>query len=404
MIARSLAGAVLMSALGVTAAFAQTPQTPAEPATPARLQLGPLAVRPALVLREVGYDSNVLHRADGAQGDFTATFGAKVDLGLKASRVQATSTSFYEYLYFQTFDGERGANRGLDGRIDLLFERLRPYFSAGINRTHERPNAEIDARASRLSSNVAVGATLAAFSRTSLHAGYRRTATEFADDEIFRGVRLADELNGHATALAYGADFVLSPFTTLSVHGERAEDRFDAAAERDANSYRYGVTAILHPLALISGRASVGVRAFRPLSNQLREFTGLTAAIAVSYAIREETRIGLTIDRDLRYSFAEQTPYYISTGGRLTATQRLFGDFDGQLFGGLERIAYEARLDVPGAAEINDHVRIVGGGLGYRMGDGSRLGVNVDYATRTSPIAASEYSRGRVYATLNYGF
>ena len=36
---------------------------------------------------------------------------------------------------------------------------------------------------------------------------------------------------------------------------------------------------------------------------------GLTAAIAVSYASREETRIGLIIDRDLRYSFAEETPW-----------------------------------------------------------------------------------------------
>jgi hypothetical protein len=155
---------------------------------------------------------------------------------------------------------------------------------------------------------------------------------------------------------------------------------------------------------LISGRASVGVRAFRPLNNQIRDFTGVTAAVAVAYALRDETRIGVTVDRDLRYSFAEQTPYYISTAGRLTFTQRLIGDFDGQVFGGLERIEYQARLDALDALNETDEVRIVGTGLGYRLGDGSRVGVNIDYATRTSPADEREYNRRRIYATLNYGF
>ena len=396
--------ALMLATVGATPSPAQTPQVPAEPSTPARLQMGPVSVRPALILREVGYDSNVLHRSTEPEGDFTATFGAKVDVGLRTPRVRGTYTSFYEYLYFETFDSERGSNRGAEGRIDLLFERLRPYFTGGINQSHERPSGEIDARALRVTSNLAAGTTLALFSRTSLHVGYRRTATDFDDEELFRGVRLSDELNGTIEAVAYGLDFVLSPLTTISVHGERAEDRFDRADDRDADSERYGVTATFHPLALISGRASVGVRAFRPLNDQIRDFTGVTAAVAVAYALRDETRIGVTVDRDLRYSFAEQTPYYISTAGRLTFTQRLIGDFDGQVFGGLERIEYQARLDALDALSETDEVRLVGAGLGYRLGDGSRVGVNIDYATRTSPADEREYNRRRIYATLNYGF
>lgn len=399
-----MAAGLLLIVVGVGPASAQTPQMPVEPSVPARVQFGPLALRPSLILREVGYDSNVLHRPEGDEGDFTATFGARADLWLKSSRVQGIYSSYYEYLYFESFEEERGSNGGVDGRVDVLFERLRPYFTAGINSSHERPSAEIDARALRVSSNVGGGVALVASSRTSFHVGFRHTDTDFADSEIFRGVRLADALNGTSNIIAYGVDFVISPFTTLSAHGERATDRFDESTERDANSYRYGVTATLHPLALISGRASVGVRAFRPETSQLRQFTGVTAAVAVSYAIQEDTRIGLTFDRDLRYSFAELTPYYISTLGRLTVTQRLFGDFDGQVFGGVERIGYEARLDIPGTVDETDHVRLVGAGLAYRLGDGSRLGLNVDYATRKSPADEREYSRGRLYATLNYGF
>jgi hypothetical protein len=51
-----------------------------------------------------------------------------------------------------------------------------------------------------------------------------------------------------------------------------------------------------------------------------------------------------------------------------------------------------------------DEVRLVGAGFGYRVGDGSRVGINVDYATRTSPAPDREYARRRVYGTLTYGF
>lgn len=406
MIRHALALATVLLAVGARAALAQGPQVPVEPATPPAMQVGPVSLRPSFILREVGYDSNVFHRPEGGEeGDFTATIGAKVDVGIRAPRIRTSYSSFYEYLYFQEFVGERGSNRGAEGRLDVLFGRLRPYAEAGVRLSHERPSAEIDERALRRLTTLSVGTSFAAFSRTSLYAGYRHMATDFADGELFRGVRLADELNGTSDGLTFGADFELSPLTTVSVHGERTEERFDIATDRDANSYRYGVTATTQPLALIAGRASLGLRAFRPLSGQIRDFTGLTAAVAVSYALKEQTRIGLNVDRDLRYSYSEETPYFISTGARLTLTQRLAGNVDGQVFGAMERIAYQPRLDLaPVRVPETDTGRTLGSGIGYRLGDGSRIAINVDRTVRTSPAAEREYSRRRVYATLNYGF
>jgi hypothetical protein len=287
----------------------------------------------------------------------------------------------------------------------VLLGRLRPYVAAGITNSHERPTAEIDARAERQQSHAALGVNIAAFSRTAFNAGYRHSSIAFADDETFRGVSLSDELNGHADALTFGADMELTPLTTVSLHGERLQERFAVSSERDANSYKFGVTATLQPLALISGRASVGVRAFRPLSPVLDDFTGLTAAIAVGYTLPKDARLNVSFDRDLRYSFEQLTPYYVSTGGRVTVTKRLMGNLDGQAFAGFERIGYEARLDAPPPADAGtDSVRLFGVGVGYRLGDGARLAINFDHTTRSSLAPDREYSRGRVYTTLNYGF
>jgi hypothetical protein len=391
----------LLFLLAATAA-AQAPPPLTEPA-PAPFRLGPLGIRPTVIVRDVGYDSNVLHRPSGDAGDFSATFGGRVDLALATPRVQARYASLYEYVYFQDFEEERGSNRGAEGRVEVLLTRVRPYFTGALARSHERPSAEIDVRAARVASHAGVGATIAAFSRTSFHLGYRHVRTSFGDDEVFRGARLAEELNAGSDLFLYGAEFVLSPLTTVAVHGETGRDRFEQALDRDSDSYRVGATATLDPQALISGRASVGVRAFRPLSAAVPDFTGITAAVDVAYAFGEDARLALSVHRDLRYSIERVTPYFISTAVRLTVTRRLIGETEAQAFGGIERLAYRAIEGVPDAAGATDTARVFGGGIGYRLGEGSRLGVNVDVGTRTSPVSSREYARTRVYAVVTYG-
>ena len=271
-------------------------------------------------------------------------------------------------------------------------------MTAGISRSHERPNAEIDERASRLQSNAGAGAYVAAFSRTRLFVGYRYADVDYADGKQFRGIELADQLNGTSDAVNFGADIELTPLTSFAAHGESSQERFDVSTDRDADSYRFGGTVTFNPLALISGRASVGVRAFRPLGPEMQDFTGLTAAVALAYAYRDRTRFGVTFDRDLRYSFAELTPYYVATGSRVTVTHRIYGNVDGQVLAGFERLDYEARLDASAVNDVEDDtdsIRAVGGGLGYRLSDGSRFGVNVDYSTRASSTDERENSRAR---------
>ena len=67
--------------------------------------------------------------------------------------------------------------------------------------------------------------------------------------------------------------------------------------------------------------------------------------------------------------------------------------------------ASRARLDEPQAPEDEaDRVRLAGGGLGIRLREDARLALNYDHTERYSPVPSREYSRGRLYATLNYGF
>lgn len=403
--ARGLARAALFAGVAAWAipAGAQTYPSPPDPAEGARVRMGPVSIRPSLILRDVGVDSNVFNESGNPQEDFSATAGAKVDVGMRLDRVQATYTSTFEYVYFQKFTSERGPNRGSEGRVDFLLGRLRPYVFGSIADSHERPNTEIDARAHRRQSGYGAGAGLLLFAHTSLTGSYRRSAATYDDDEFFDGVRLADALNTDTETIAGGVEFELTPLTSVSFTAERSEDRFKRSPDRDAETRRVGGTVVFQPGALISGRVQLAYRDFKPKSPAIPEMSGLAAALSLAYAFRDQTRLAVTFDHDIRYSFADLTPYYLSTAGRVTLTQRLYGPVDVQVVGGADRLAYEPRADA-GSAARGDRLRTMGGGIGYRLGDNSRLGLNIEHTERLSSVEERRYTRRRILASLTYGF
>lgn len=392
-----------LSVLCPAAAAAQTYPEPPAPEENARIQMGPVAVRPTFILRDVGVDSNVFNENGHPQEDFSATTGAKVDLGLRVNRVVASLASTFEYIYFQEFRSERGSNRASNGRVDFLLGRFRPYAIGSIADSHERPNAEIDARAHRRETRYGAGAGLLLFAHTSITGGYRRSAATYSDDEVFNGVALADALNVETETITGGVELELTPLTSISFDLEHIKDRFTRSPNRDADTRRYGATVTFQPAALISGRASVAYRDFKPLSPDVPENSGVAASVALAYAFRDQMRVALNLDHDLRYSFADVTPYYLATAARLTLTQRIHGPVDVQVVGGGDRLQYEPRADSSGSGRA-DTQRLLGGGIGYRFSDNSRVSVNIEHTRRSSPVEERRYTRRRILGSLTYGF
>ena len=396
---------LLLAAVAMPAATAaaQTYPAPPDPAETARMRVGPVSVRPTIVIRDVGIDSNVFNESGEPQQDFSATAGAKVDVGMRLDRVQATYTSTYEYVYFEKFTSERGSNRGSEGRVDFLLGRFRPHAFASLLDSHERPNTEIDARAHRRQSGYGAGAGVLLFAHTSATVEYRRSQATYSDDEVFGGVNLADALNTETETITGGVQLELTPLTALAFNVERSEDRFTRTPGRDAETRRYGAAVTFQPGALISGRAQIGYRDFQPRSADVPEMSGIAAALALAYEFRDQTRVAVTLDHDIRYSFADLTPYYLSTAGRVTVTQRIHGPLDVQVVGGADRLKYEPRADAVAAAR-RDRLRTIGGGIGYRLGDNSRLALNLEHTRRLSPVDDRRFTRRRIYASLSYGF
>lgn len=388
----------------LSCASARAQSLPPDPVTVAPLQAGPVSLNPRLEILNVGTDSNVFNEEEGAKEDFTATVRPSLDAGLRLGRARFTARSRVDLIYFHEFEDERSVNPSFEGRAELRLARFVPYVTVAGVVARERPNSEIDLRARRSARSFGAGGTLLLLSRTALVVDLQRHTVEYDPGQQFGGEDLARQLNSTRETMEGGIRLALTPLTTMSVTAGQESVRFDASPHRDARSVKVMNRFEFDPTAIITGSAAVGYRRFTPEAGVLRAYRGVVAQVDVRCTLRSRTRVDTRFARDVEYSFDEAQPYYVTTGGTFTVTQQIGGPFDLQAVGGRERLRYQRLMDAPVGAGGIDTTSVIGGGVGYRLGDTARLGVNVDFTDRESHRPGHSYERRRVFGSLTYRF
>lgn len=382
---------------------AGTPATAQDPSSGAAITAGPVRLMPRLEIKEVGIDDNVFNDAENPQEDFTATMTPRLNLEMRFGSAQLTSGTFVDFVYFRTFADQRSINRGAEARFGLVEGLLRPFVAGSLIDTRERLNAEIDARARRRQATYGGGLGVAFTTRTTITLSARRATREFADDAAFRNVDLGRSLDLQTDTYEASLAVALTPLTTWLLTAGVDRDRFTEDARRDADAQRIVTGFAFDPTALVSGRAVVGYRRFDPVDPALPEVKGLVGSASLVYAM-ESTRLEGLLEHDVRYSFEDLQPFYLLTLLRVTLTQRIAGPLDVQGTIGHQRFAYR---DYSGAEESTraDSFRVYGGGIGFRLGETARLGLNIEDSRRRSDERPDRrYDRRRIYGSLSYGF
>ncbi|MBI2835279.1 MAG: outer membrane beta-barrel protein [Acidobacteria bacterium] len=391
----------------LTVAAPAQAQPQVDPATEARFRFGPLFFTPTIGISQLGIDSNVFNEAGVQQRDWTASVSPAVRGGLRFGVARLTGGAAVDFVYYKEFKDQQSVNQRHDVQLEVLLARLRPFAGVDFIMTRTRPDEQIDVRARRTEPVVRVGTDIKLTSLTTITLVARHHSVSFREGEKFLGQELRRTLNRRSDAFAGSVRFSLTPLTTFVLLAEAERSRFEFTELRDSNSVLISPGFEFSPDALLKGTAYAGFRRFHALTPGVPDFSGAIAAVSLSATALGTTRLDMRLERDVAYSLEVPTPYYVSTGGGVTVTQQVFGPFDVQGTVNGQRLVFRA-LDsvqvVLGSTRV-DRVTIVGGGVGYRVGQTGRLGITVEYAERSSSTFPDRsYNRTRVFSSFTYGF
>jgi hypothetical protein len=374
----------------------------------ARVQLGPLALSPAIRLTNFGVDNNVFHESENPTSDTTATVSPVLEAWLGLPLVRMTGRSEVDLVYYNELSHLRSLDTDNSARVELLLRRLTPHVAGRTASTRHRRNLEIDAPVRRLEEAAVVGAELRLTEKVSIDAMATRSRVAYDGDTVYLDSDLALALNRTATGEGVTVRYTLTPFTTVGLHAERQRDRFDFTPARDSDSFRIMPVVEFKPLALVSGRAQVGLRRRTFLDGQTSEFRGIAALVDLRYTLLGRTRFDISAQRDLAYSYRLAQQEYLLTGVNLAVTQRLAVAWDVRANVGRSRLTYRVE-DSAGIAVIAtdspaETVLSYGVDVGYSVGT-ARLGMQVSRQERQSALSPRrEYERLRLASSVTYGF
>ena len=415
---KTIAVAAFCVFAGLSSASAQTTGAPTtapgsaqsidEVRTDYRVHAGPFYVNPALLLKELGVDTNVFNAAGEQKSDFTFTLTPQADIAVPiARRGLLRATVGTDVVYYATYDTERSLDPSVRLRAEGYARRLTLFAEGDYLNTRQRPNYEIDLRSRHVENNLLAGAGVRLSSKLSFELAARRGRTEYDADATFDGTSLQQTLNRETSGGVGAVRYRLSPLTSIGVRFDRLEDVFEYSPLRNSQSYRVMPGVEFKPRALVSGTAWVGYRSFTPVHPEsLPQFSGLVADLGLSYTLLGSTTFGVSYRRDLTYSYELNYPFFVDNSVGASIRRALGGRFDAIVSADRHIYGYEQVLTLaPLPVDRIDTTWVYGANLGYRMRRDMRIGFGARYYVRDSTTASFvQYDGLRFGATVNYGF
>lgn len=382
-----------------------------------RIHAGPLYAKPTLQLKELGIDNNVYNTyGDQQLSDFTFTFTPKLDLSVPvAKRALLQATTAADLVWYAKYAGERSIDPQLTLRGQVFLRRLTVFGERGYVNTRQRSNQEIDVRARHVDDMLTAGVEVSVTPEMTVKIAGHRQSTRYEDAAEYDNTILQRTLNRDTDALEIKTRYRLTPLTSLAVRYDNLRDRFPMSPGRNSDSFKVMPGVEFKPLALISGTAYVGYRAFTPLDPKvLPDFKGLVAQLGLSYTLLGATTFGVSYNRDLTYSYDPLQPFFIDDSVGASVRRALGRRFDALVSADRHAYQYQDLLTsrtttVAGGPQF-DPTRIdttwnYAANIGYRVGREGRVAAGVSYWQRDSTTRVFRgYDNLRIGTTMTFGF
>ncbi|MCY4601858.1 MAG: outer membrane beta-barrel protein [Acidobacteria bacterium] len=348
-------------------------QTPDDFRSQATVRIGPLYLRPAFRLERLGIESNVFREPEPKR-DFVASVAPQVDVWLPFYREAHVSTTLVAGAdWYARYAGERSFNPDVRSRIVVPLRRVTLTAGGQWLRTRRRPDFEINVRSNRFSRQAHASIAVRLLSRLSLDLEGRQRTVGFDGAAILEGTYLGETLNRRRRSAIASLRWRHSALTTFVVASELREVRFTRSPERNSDNLVLTAGADLHPRALISGSARVGVRRFRARGAAVADISAVVAEADLSYRFRGRTAVNVRAERDILYSFQRAAPYYVVERYGAALSRQLGRRFD--LGGRVTTDRYHYQQPARGLDVRWNAI----GELGYRLNQKVRAGFEGGY-------------------------
>jgi len=403
---------LLASLAALTGGIASAATLPEDFPLEGTLHWGPFRVRPFLLLKDTGYDSNVFLEDSEPTSDFTSTGEAGIRMfSLFRDRGVIQIEERLDYVWYAQnaelnhFNNAFASRGAYYMRKGFLFAEL-----SGLS-FRERPSTEIDFRVRR---NERVYGTGWRFTWPHSALQFRIGRDTFVyDSGTPGGDSIPLFLNRAEDRFTLTASRKILPKTLFLVEGEGRRIGFyePEGQINDSRSRRISAGFQFDPSAFIQGGLKVGIENLVPDEANRLGYDGLVGDANVVYRITGLTSLEGRWRRNVEFTTAVENVYYLDRAYGATLTQFLAERVAGELGIDREKVEYPVETSAfdSNTGQLVTGLRVdefrsffVGGW--YRFSNLTRIGLRVGEWERNSTFEFLNRHRMTVAMTYSYNF
>jgi hypothetical protein len=372
---------------------------------------GPLKIQPAIVLSNMGVDSNIYYSPSEPIKDYTMTAGPAVTFYLPIYRKFILSgTASPQYVYYVKTARERTWNYYLTGSAALSLRRVFLAFDWKYSDARERWNTEIDIRPRRKEDGLGGSFLVQTSYRTSLSVGFRQAKYDY-ENLNFDLFNVRDRLNRKEQYVDLSAYYQVTTRTKFLLDFEYGMFKFDfadTAAFKDSRSRAAYGGLEFSPTGRIRGKARVGYKIFDIKNPEGTDYQGVVGDAQISVRLAKPLVVRASCTRDVNFSLWYNNAYYLGStigpGASLYVLRFVRLDYDYSL--GRNRYPEAQPEGGGGGANVKrlDDFRIHSVGIYFRIKKNVALGVIGSRWVRISNLAYENDKRYFLGLNLTYDF
>ncbi len=370
------------------------------------VKLGAFHLRPALALKNVGYDSNIFLTETDTVSDVTATLVPALEaVTLFGHRARLDLLQSVDLVYYLDITSQNHINSLTDIKAEVLLGDFLYQGNLVYDTSRIRPSNEIDERVRQEIGTVANAFTWSRDERNELGVEIKRKTYSYEDGASAFGTFYTDldrdELTGAilaSTQVRPKTDLTLEIAHTDITH-DRAELDRDAVINRVVPGLRFDASAFFE------GELRLGFMEFKPDDSSHASYRGPTGDANISYRPLARLRLQADYRRDVVFSIFGDNLFFVEERFGLQASVPISHRF--RLAAGATRSTFDYReavssTDFSGLRQ--DEVDQIWVGWSYALPGRPRVGFRVVRWDRDSNFEPAVTSQYRVMGEARYAF
>jgi hypothetical protein len=364
--------------------------------------------RPAIILSDMGFDTNILTSSANQIRDTTALLTLQVEPSARlgsltvGGRASGRASYFEHSVYERSIDTDDAVAAAVTGR------RASVFGEGNYARTRDRFDPEIYVRTQRTEGALRGGGALRITGKTELRGSVGESRSNYDMAQVFSPLGL--RLNRRVATASTSLRTAVTRLTSVAVVADLERERFDADPEPRGRDLRIMGGVELKSTALLSGSAYAGYRKLGGLSTSERDAGTIVGAIDLRLRTGESLQWNIVLARELSRSRLIQAPQLTTRRAGLSVTRRITPRWEFIVGGSRQWLDYSGGsgpVAVSQATDLSfslDETARYTAETIYRLGRSVRVSGSFRYDRLHVVGAPADYERLRAVSAIEYRF